>query len=779
MERPENPMHLERAHLTPEVAEAVFSSKTTCQGHFEASITRWVPSPDDPGESAAVVAAREFAKVAERHGLVVQEIFRVELADSAATFLTFTIAVRATVQPTAGLLALHDLTPPRFLGRGDAHERDGRLEFAVEASRDTSAARAAWVAVLAAPPSLLDPGIPDRVFRDLERTAAATLGGVVAPGSVPHESARPTRGKPQMGGAAPETPMESAAPPSPPPPPPPPAPAPVEAAPPLSRGPAASPPAPSPAPATPARRTRSRSRAPRTDQGEGLAALRVSRRPEIEFKDTVAAGARVPLTLTLHEENILDAVPDAFAVVIEKGKASVTLTVSLSAPGFIVEPREQPITIGRSYDAKAERVTFMLTAQEPTGGEPVERDLRADIWSGNAAIGGVTFLTTVTPRGWKARVKGGGKSRSVPFDTTQAGRECDFVLRVEGRDEHGTPPFQLSARIRIPGEPEVESKRLGSMSFTRTELSSMLNDQFASFAERFPADGDAAKLKAWRADLLDEVDTLGKWLWTRLPDEFRDEYFRLLDAKRPPASMLVHSDEMLIPWELVVPHRQGKVLPRLGVAHVMGRWRPALGMRPRPQALTITGATIANPKYQDAGFLIWSLLEAADLTKAVPAFTRMPTVDKASMKKMLDRTDVQLLHFTGHGKYAKHADLSTLILENGDTITAMHFIGSKLLEKGHPIIYLNACEVGTSGVTMGQMGGFAAQCVEGGCSGIVAPYWAVADDSAREFAVAFYGQLKGGQAIGEALQTLRKSKPRDPTYQAFAYLGDPWTVARF
>ena len=80
---------------------------------------------------------------------------------------------------------------------------------------------------------------------------------------------------------------------------------------------------------------------------------------------------------------------------------------------------------------------------------------------------------------------------------------------------------------------------------------------------------------------------------------------------------------------------------------------------------------------------------------------------------------------------------------------------------------------------MGQMGGFAAQCVEGGCSGIVAPYWAVADDSARAFAVDFYGQLKAGKAIGEALQELRKSKPKDPTYQAFAYLGDPWTRAEF
>ena len=91
--------------------------------------------------------------------------------------------------------------------------------------------------------------------------------------------------------------------------------------------------------------------------------------------------------------------------------------------------------------------------------------------------------------------------------------------------------------------------------------------------------------------------------------------------------------------------------------------------------------------------------------------------------------------------------------------------------------------LGASGIITEEaapiVGGFAAQCVEGGCSGIVAPYWAVADDSAREFAVDFYGQLKAGKAIGEALQDLRKSRPKDPTYQAFAYLGDPWTRAQF
>lgn len=763
-------MQLERARLSSVTGEAGFSSKTAFRGPLEAAITRWVPSADDPDASREIVAAREFTKIALRHGLSVPEIFRVELAGSAAVFLTFSVAVLPQGYELVGVIAVHDLVEPRFIPRTGARDHDAVVEFTIEASRATSGAQGGWIGLLAMPAGTTETALGERVEQDLVRTAAATLGEVVAPGSESREAARPTRGRPQME----ERTGEYAAPPPPPP----------QYVPKASPPPYASRPIPAepPSPMATPRRSRSRGRAP-SEASAGRpkepAELRVSRRPEIAFKASVVAGETHPLVLQLHEESILESITNAFAVVIGKGKESVQLLVSLSAPGFLVEPREQPITIGRKYNAARERVTFKLTAQEPADGKPVKRDIRVDIWSGNASIGGVTYLTTVKPAAWTGAVERAGQSRAVSFQTAQSSRDCELVIRVEGKDDHGSPPFQVSLRSRIPGEPEVESMRVGTISFTRTELASYLNDQFASFAERFPADGDAAALTQWRADLLDEVDTLGKWLWTQLPDEFRAEYFRLHDAKHLPASILVHSDEMLIPWELIVPHRGGKVLPRLGVAHVMGRWRPALGMRPRPQSFTVKAATIANPRYQDAGFLVWSLLEAADLRQAVPAFSSMPSVDRAAMKKLLDRTDIQLLHFTGHGKYAKHADLSTLILENGDTITAMHFVGSKLLEQGHPIVYLNACEVGTSGVTMGQMGGFAAQCVEGGCSGIVAPYWAVADDSAREFAVAFYGQLKAGKAIGEALQALRKSRPKDPTYQAFAYLGDPWTQARF
>lgn len=511
-----------------------------------------------------------------------------------------------------------------------------------------------------------------------------------------------------------------------------------------------------------------------------LPAANVTRLPHIDFHELVRAGESHPLTVRLSDAISPADRERAIAVAIEAGMKSVTLQVSLSAPGFVVTPkRELPLVVGRDFDAAREQVTFHLTAQEPAGGEPVKREISADIWLGNASIGGVKHWTEVVPAKFRGSHAGDGRSRATPFALDAAGHECDWVIRVEGKDESGAPPYQVSVRSQIPGGPEYESRRMGRIAISRTQFAATMRRQFERFAEGPPPDASAKEVRAWREGLLQELDTLGRWLWTRLPQKLRDEYFRLHDARQAPESILVHSDEMLIPWELLVPVRDGKALPRLGVAHVMGRWRPSLGMRPRPQRMAVDSPTIVNPKYGGDQALLWSLLEANDLRTSLPAFQALHPVDRKSMGKLLRRTDVRLLHFTGHGKYAPNADLSTLLLEGGDTLTAMALIGAPLLAKGHPIIYLNACEVGNTGVVMGRMGGFAAQCVENGCSGVIAPYWAVADQSARDFAVAFYDELRAGRSVGEALRLLRKRNPRNPTFQAFAYLGDPWTQPQF
>jgi CHAT domain len=525
-----------------------------------------------------------------------------------------------------------------------------------------------------------------------------------------------------------------------------------------------------------------RERAARGRSTKARPALGVSRAPGILFHELVHAGKANDLVVWLSDAISRVERERLITVGIPAGQDSVSVVVRLSAPGFSLKPKpEQKIDVGREFDAKRERVTYKLTALDP-GPAPLTREIRADFWLGNACVGAVTHRTTVVPAGFKGHADGDGTGRSTPFVLDDDRQECDLVMIVSATKDDGQPPFDIHFRSRIPGA-DYESRPMGRLQITPRELSKTLDAAFSTFVSKFPADGNKADIARWREGMRDAIDKLGKYLWGKLPEKFRAEYFRLYDAGLLPASIQVHSDEMIIPWELLVPNRvEGKaeVLKPLGVAHVMGRWRPGIGIQPRPQRMRIAAACVVNPKYPGDSQLLWSVLEAAELKKQLPVFQALSPATRATVTKLLARSDVQFVHYTGHGMYtAKQADLSTLVLEGGDKLAAMDFVAAKLLTKGKALIYLNACESGSTGVVMGQMGGFAAQCLTSGCSGIIAPYWAVADGTAKDFSLAFYGLLQGGRSIGEALMELRAKNRKDPTFQAFAYFGDPWTRPQF
>ena len=164
----------------------------------------------------------------------------------------------------------------------------------------------------------------------------------------------------------------------------------------------------------------------------------------------------------------------------------------------------------------------------------------------------------------------------------------------------------------------------------------------------------------------------------------------------------------------------------------------------------------------------------------IPGAEVLKPVDLPAVQRMLDRSDVQIVHFSGHGKYhaGETADLSALLLEDGAVLPAVSVIG-RPLGAAHPILYLNACSLGRMGIVVGHAAGFAANCLKGGWSGVVAPYWPVNDASAHRFSRSLYEKLGFGRSIGEALQELRAENPNDPTFQAYSYIGDPWARTIF
>jgi CHAT domain-containing protein len=242
---------------------------------------------------------------------------------------------------------------------------------------------------------------------------------------------------------------------------------------------------------------------------------------------------------------------------------------------------------------------------------------------------------------------------------------------------------------------------------------------------------------------------------------------------------------MIFPWELVVPHHlvDGKlaVLEPMGIEHILGRWKPGLTTQPNPQYFPVRNFCALNPDYAPPNQLPWSSKEAVALGKLFPKLLQVTPADLPNVQtQILGRSDIQFLHFTGHGQYQLgNADLSQLLLENNQALDTFDFVGAKLCAEARPIVYLNACSVGSTGMVVGRMGGFAANLLDNGCSGVIAPYWPIYDQRAAQFSVSLYQKLQEGRAVGEALQELRRDNPDDPTYLAYSYFGDPWARVNF
>jgi CHAT domain-containing protein len=222
-------------------------------------------------------------------------------------------------------------------------------------------------------------------------------------------------------------------------------------------------------------------------------------------------------------------------------------------------------------------------------------------------------------------------------------------------------------------------------------------------------------------------------------------------------------------------------LEPLGITHILGRWKPRLIMKPIPQSLPVQNFSVLNPKYAAPNQLPWSLKEIEALQEL---FDHISVVSPANLERvkteLLNRSDIQILHFSGHGQYdSANADLNQLILEDSDMLDALGFLGTKLCAEACPVVYLNACSVGSAGLVVGRMGGFAANFLDSGCSGVIAPYWPINDRRAAKFSVSLYKKLKMGRAVGEALQELRNENPQDTTYRAYSYFGDPWARMNF
>jgi hypothetical protein len=515
-----------------------------------------------------------------------------------------------------------------------------------------------------------------------------------------------------------------------------------------------------------------------------LKAVEILRHPSIDFRHRMTEGDTSDFIVSLNEMKQAD---DVVSILFAAGQESVQLIVELSAPGFTFEgARAGAMTVKRDADQAMERLIFRLTAKSP-GPQPLVRKLIATFWQENSCIGAVTHHTTIFPKGYQ------GADVEAPTDTTDpvrvraiAREDADLVIYVRALEEESSA-FDLSMRSRVPGQ-EYDLRPMGELKLAGTEFSDFFSQAIDPQFATFPRDGKLSdeefdqRLADWNMKFLTRLRDLGRQLWTYLPDQFRAEYLRLMASPMPPRAVCVHSDEMTLPWEIIRP--SGMVGDKFvehepfGITHVLGRWRPGLGARPQPQGLPVKTFVVLNPSYSGSP-LYWVAKETQQLKELLGTFEKPSPVDRKGIDSVLERADVQMIHFNGHGVLGANADLNGLELENGESIPALAFAARRLGLQASPILYLNACSVGRIGQPLGRPGGFAAKCIENGWSGIIAAYWPVYDPWAAECSIALYKKLRLGRSIGEALQEIRHDRPNNFTAQAYCYFGDPWARVLF
>jgi CHAT domain len=297
---------------------------------------------------------------------------------------------------------------------------------------------------------------------------------------------------------------------------------------------------------------------------------------------------------------------------------------------------------------------------------------------------------------------------------------------------------------------------------------------------------DFTEKSADKEERLASLQGAGIELFEATPRIFKEAFWALLDAGKPPRTIFIASQERSIPWELMIPQRRdehGSLHPPrdpLGVEFNIGRWQ----QEHRPfhiQSVPLTNPRVIAPEYQGRQKLEKAKDEADFVCKHFSGALITPAQFNEIDSQLRDWHGT-LLHFVCHGA-ASTAVKQVIWLENTKKLTSTQIGGMKgvaqALDSNKPVVFLNACEVGRPAAGLIGVGGFTKRLTDIGARAVIAPLWSVRDTIAHEVAVEFYKKViaEPRTPFGEILRQIRaKAYGEDggeDTYAAYCLYGDP------
>ena len=275
---------------------------------------------------------------------------------------------------------------------------------------------------------------------------------------------------------------------------------------------------------------------------------------------------------------------------------------------------------------------------------------------------------------------------------------------------------------------------------------------------------------------------IGLTIAEKVPAEMWAALTAVTQAIRPRRpTVLLLSEEAYVPWELAMMPTpiDHSVIGVLGAQVAIGRWVLAVDhpKLPPPRLVHVDGMIVISGRYDQPG---WSRLEAAEAeAAALMAAYGAVGIDAITEKVvgcLTGNPAGDVLHFSLHGKYDPGSAKQGLVLIDGDVIDPLVVKGGSLVRA--PLVFLNACQVGTGQETLGDYAGLAESFLFVGAAAVVAPLWSIDDAVASALAERFYSHAFTGEALAEIVRAERAGFAADQghhssTLMAFQFFGHP------
>jgi hypothetical protein len=353
----------------------------------------------------------------------------------------------------------------------------------------------------------------------------------------------------------------------------------------------------------------------------------------------------------------------------------------------------------------------------------------------------------------------------VVAKSSEKAPDLTIVIRAQG-------PGQYWCKVSTPHLTDYNDQP-ETWAFTQ-QPEEFVKDQMGPFTK-----APSAKLRLLR------LRAAGINFYKAAPENFKIVLWKLIRLGALNTIYIV-TDEPFVPWELMIPSDPDKPAvyrQPLGAEFAIGRWITNVSLSP-PQRISINTALIVAAPFgnEDA-----DKLAADEAARIVTAFhgeqVKPPTLEK--LEEMLKSSNADLLHFICHGKAGIGFGHQTLSLAESSEldstlVAALDGFGTYFKRDATPIVFLNACEVGSLEPALVGVGGFPEAFASLKAGAVIAPLWSVKHSVAHEVAREFYNRLNDPTtSLAAIIRDIRRKayaegkEQGEDSYAAYCFYGDP------